>query len=184
MYVFPPQCLSPGLMKNAIWYIVGLFCDACENVKGISSRTKNLKNTKNVLHTGSYYDLGECVDGGGCQQDCKSVWIQLLTECVGAKLIHLSGSYLMYAKMWSRQSVWEASSDPNDHRHYCQAASSCHLGHGTASLTSDLPRASLVFPVFCISSCHTNLSFFVFFHYFSLLNIYIFCFVYRVVFIF
>lgn len=50
MYVFPPQCLSPGLMKNAIWYIVGLLCDACENVKGISSKTKTWKCKKCVAH--------------------------------------------------------------------------------------------------------------------------------------
>lgn len=47
-------------------------------------------------------------------------------------------------------------------------------------LTSDLPHSYLVFPVFCISSCHTNLSSFFFFHSYSLLYIYIF-FVYRVV---
>lgn len=46
MYVFPPQCLSPGLMKNAIWYIVGLFCDACENVREYLAKLKTWKIQK------------------------------------------------------------------------------------------------------------------------------------------
>lgn len=113
------------------------------------------------LHTGSSYNLAQCAGGGGCRQDC-SVWRCSSPSVLKLRLIGSSGSYLMYAKMWSRQSVREAS--VTQMTTTTTAATVAWLPpHGTwvttlPNLTSDLPRASLVFPVFCISSCHTNLS--------------------------
>lgn len=164
---FPPQCLFPGLIRKCYWYIVGLFCDACKNGKGVIANKTKPENAKNtLLHTGSSYNLAPCAGGGGCRQDC-SVWRRSSPSVLKPRLIGSSGSYLMYAKMWSRQSVREAP--VTQMTTTTTAATAAWLPpHGTwvttlPTLTSDLPRASLVFPVFCISSCHTNLSSFFFF---------------------
>lgn len=79
----------------------------------------------------------------------------------------------MYAKMWSRQSVREASSDPNDHHHHRQAASLWHLGHGTAKL--DLWPATRLFGVPCVLYIIMPYQPIILFFYFFLYIYFLFC---------